>query len=101
MGLYPGRSNLFAVNGRCRRMRLRHWVAVALPLPVLTGLLVGVPARPAVAVPPPAATPQQAKPTEAADIASARVAARLSGARVEALSERSEDTTTWVNPDGR
>nr|WSX81776.1 DNRLRE domain-containing protein [Streptomyces sp. NBC_00899] len=33
-------------------------------------------------------------------MASARVAARLSGRRVEALSERSETSTTWVNADG-
>ncbi|MET8080683.1 RHS repeat-associated core domain-containing protein [Streptomyces sp. NPDC005303] len=38
--------------------------------------------------------------TQAADLASARVAARLSGKRVEALSERSETSTTWVNPNG-
>ncbi|WP_236246931.1 DNRLRE domain-containing protein [Streptomyces sp. CC210A] len=37
---------------------------------------------------------------EAADLASAQVAARLSGRRVEALSERTESTTTWANPDG-
>ncbi|GAB2726439.1 hypothetical protein GCM10027072_20600 [Streptomyces bullii] len=47
-------------------------------------------------------TPKQ-KPktvTAAADIASAKVAARLSGRRVEALSERTETSTTWVNKDG-
>ncbi|MFE0642349.1 DNRLRE domain-containing protein [Streptomyces sp. NPDC058877] len=38
--------------------------------------------------------------TQTADIASARVAARLSGKRVEALSERTETSTTWVNKDG-
>ncbi|MEU1226631.1 DNRLRE domain-containing protein [Streptomyces sp. NPDC005828] len=38
--------------------------------------------------------------TTAADIASARVTARLSGQRVEALSERTETSTTWVNKDG-
>lgn len=38
--------------------------------------------------------------TTAADIPSARVAARLSGQRVEALSERTETSTTWVNKDG-
>ncbi|WP_123469570.1 DNRLRE domain-containing protein [Streptomyces sp. CEV 2-1] len=38
--------------------------------------------------------------TSAADIASARVAARLSGKHVEALSERTESSTTWVNEDG-
>ncbi|MER7554921.1 DNRLRE domain-containing protein [Streptomyces anulatus] len=39
-------------------------------------------------------------PTEAADILSAKVAAKLSGKRVEALSERTETSTTWVNKDG-
>ncbi|MFE5484147.1 DNRLRE domain-containing protein [Streptomyces sp. NPDC056527] len=38
--------------------------------------------------------------TEADDLPSALVAARLSGKRVEALSERTESTTTWANPDG-
>ncbi|GGX82505.1 RHS repeat protein [Streptomyces fructofermentans] len=38
--------------------------------------------------------------TRAADIPSARVAARLSGKRVEALSERTETSTTWVNRNG-
>ncbi|MEU6404909.1 DNRLRE domain-containing protein [Streptomyces sp. NPDC046985] len=41
-----------------------------------------------------------AAPTQAADIPSARVAARLSGKRVEALSERTETSITWVNKDG-
>jgi hypothetical protein len=41
-----------------------------------------------------------AAPAQAADIASARVAARLSGKRVEALSERTETSTTWANKDG-
>ncbi|MFJ9660503.1 RHS repeat-associated core domain-containing protein [Streptomyces griseoflavus] len=39
-------------------------------------------------------------PAAAADIASAKVAARLYGKRVEALSERTETSTTWVNKDG-
>ncbi|PZH11382.1 sugar-binding protein [Streptomyces sp. NTH33] len=39
-------------------------------------------------------------PDTAADIPSARVAARLYGERVEALSERTETSTTWVNKDG-
>ncbi|MFD7257929.1 DNRLRE domain-containing protein [Streptomyces sp. NPDC059874] len=38
--------------------------------------------------------------TQAADVASAAVAARLSGKPVEALSERTETATTWVNKDG-
>ncbi|MFJ6569833.1 DNRLRE domain-containing protein [Streptomyces sp. NPDC091292] len=48
-------------------------------------------------------TPAEPKPPsarEAADIPSARVAARLNGHRVEALGERTETSTTWVNKDG-
>ncbi|GGZ20159.1 hypothetical protein GCM10010365_45550 [Streptomyces poonensis] len=44
--------------------------------------------------------PKGAAATQAADIPSARVAARLSGKRVEALSERTETSTTWANKDG-
>ncbi|WP_345038356.1 RHS repeat-associated core domain-containing protein [Streptomyces sannanensis] len=44
--------------------------------------------------------PEKEAVTRAADIPSARVAARLSGKRVEALSERTETSTTWVNKDG-
>ncbi|MEU3652236.1 DNRLRE domain-containing protein [Streptomyces sp. NPDC032161] len=40
------------------------------------------------------------KVTEAADVNAARVAARLSGYRVEALSERTETSTTYAEPDG-
>ncbi|MEV5578762.1 DNRLRE domain-containing protein [Streptomyces parvus] len=39
-------------------------------------------------------------PREAADVLSAKVAAKLYGKRVEALSERTETSTTWVNKDG-
>ncbi|WP_329202266.1 RHS repeat-associated core domain-containing protein [Streptomyces sp. NBC_01435] len=46
------------------------------------------------------ATPEKPTVTQAADIPSARVAARLSGKRVEALSERKETSTTWANKDG-
>ncbi|MFJ7130426.1 DNRLRE domain-containing protein [Streptomyces sp. NPDC098101] len=59
----------------------------------------------AVATPTTPAAQEQRKPavqpaTTAADIPSARVAARLSGKRVEALSERTETSTTWVDKDG-
>ncbi|MFJ3786834.1 DNRLRE domain-containing protein [Streptomyces sp. NPDC090093] len=47
-----------------------------------------------------AAKTEQPAVTQAVDIASARVAARLSGRRVEALSERTGSSTTWVNKDG-
>ncbi|WP_371872658.1 RHS repeat-associated core domain-containing protein [Streptomyces pacificus] len=46
------------------------------------------------------AAPKKPAATQAADIPSARVAARLSGKRVEALSERTETSTTWANKDG-
>lgn len=42
----------------------------------------------------------QQKVTEASNVQSARLAAVLGGARVEAVSERTADSTTWVNPDG-
>lgn len=58
-------------------------------------------AGPASAAPPQApSAPKKAAATQAADIPSARVAARLSGKRVEALSERTETSTTWVNKNG-
>ncbi|MEU9357290.1 hypothetical protein AB0D35_04100 [Streptomyces sp. NPDC048301] len=44
--------------------------------------------------------PKKTAATQAADIPSARVAARLSGKRVEALSERTETSTTWANKNG-
>ncbi|MFE3966662.1 DNRLRE domain-containing protein, partial [Streptomyces cyaneofuscatus] len=56
---------------------------------------------PAMAAPPQATSaPEKTAATQAADIPSARVAARLSGKQVEALSERTETSTTWVNKDG-
>ncbi|MDN3263473.1 DNRLRE domain-containing protein [Streptomyces sp. CSDS2] len=50
----------------------------------------------------PAKSAKQSKhwATQAPDLPSARVAARLSGKRIEALSERTETSTTWVNPNG-
>ncbi|MEV0787027.1 DNRLRE domain-containing protein [Streptomyces sp. NPDC050423] len=47
-----------------------------------------------------ASAPERPAATQAVDIASARVTARLSGKRVEALSERTETSTTWANKDG-
>ncbi|MFJ3786319.1 DNRLRE domain-containing protein [Streptomyces sp. NPDC090093] len=48
----------------------------------------------------PSAAGDKSYPSEAADLVSARLTARLSGKRVEALSERTESSTTWANPDG-
>ncbi|WP_091561803.1 DNRLRE domain-containing protein [Micromonospora pattaloongensis] len=83
-------------------MRLRRLLASALPLPLAITLTQGIPTQPAIAAPAAPAAPaaSQPRPKEAADIRSARVAAKLSGLRVEALSERTEDSTTWANPDG-
>ncbi|MGW2052247.1 DNRLRE domain-containing protein, partial [Streptomyces sp. NPDC001858] len=61
---------------------------------LLEGVAVGAPGEG------PAHSPKAEAVSAAADIASAKVAARLSGARVEALSERSETSRTWVNKDG-
>ncbi|MEU6547010.1 DNRLRE domain-containing protein [Streptomyces sp. NPDC046859] len=46
------------------------------------------------------AEPKKPGVSQADDIPSARVAARLYGQRVEALSERTETSTTWANKDG-
>ncbi|WP_432158710.1 MULTISPECIES: DNRLRE domain-containing protein [unclassified Streptomyces] len=63
---------------------------------LLEGVATAVPTGPRDAAP----QPKAKTVAEAADIPSAKVAARLSGKRVEALSERTETSTTWVNPDG-
>jgi len=74
-----------------------RYVAGSLVLALSITLLDGAPATAAPAKP---AAPQKGSVTQAADIPSARVAARLSGKRVEALSERTETSTTWANKDG-
>ncbi|MEW2253618.1 sugar-binding protein, partial [Streptomyces sp. NPDC006975] len=74
-------------------------MATALSLALTLTTLDGAYAAAASAAP--RSSPAQHKAaTQAADIPSARVAARLSGRRVEALSERTETATTWVNPNG-
>ncbi|NMM22186.1 MAG: DNRLRE domain-containing protein, partial [Phycicoccus sp.] len=47
-----------------------------------------------------AAAPKAAKVVSRPDLVSARVTARAQGSRVEAESERTGTSTTWVNPDG-
>ncbi|MFJ2780824.1 DNRLRE domain-containing protein [Kitasatospora sp. NPDC087315] len=57
----------------------------------------------AVAVTPQAPTPRQAQalgPAEAPDLATAHLKARLENRRIEVTDERTESTTTWINPDG-
>ncbi|MFJ1592551.1 hypothetical protein ACIOD0_20235 [Kitasatospora albolonga] len=72
-------------------------LSLALAAGLIQGVAVAAPVPEAVGEKP-AAPPRTA--TEAADLPSAQVAARLSGKRVEALSERTESSTTWANPDG-
>nr|WP_245877225.1 DNRLRE domain-containing protein [Streptomyces glaucescens] len=74
-----------------------RYIASSLVLALSIALLDGAPAT---AAPDKPAAPKKAAVTQAADIPSARVAARLSGKRVEALSERTETSTTWANKDG-
>ncbi|MGW0955774.1 polymorphic toxin-type HINT domain-containing protein [Streptomyces sp. NPDC002545] len=76
-----------------------RWIAGGLSLALAVTLLDGAYAA-AGAAPQNPKKPKSAAATQAADIPSARVAARLSGKRVEALSERTETSTTWVNKDG-
>ncbi|CAM5552106.1 hypothetical protein SGLAM104S_03149 [Streptomyces glaucescens] len=80
------------------RSRSLRWIAGGLAVIMSVSLMEGV----AAAVPPeaPAQEPKAGSMTAAADIPSAKVAAKLSGHRVEALSERTETSTTWVNQDG-
>lgn len=90
---------------RGRRLRRARWgrvLAAGVCAALLAGVLEapGAWAAPAARKPAAQAPSEKAAVSEAADVASARVAARLSGRRVEALSERSETSTTWVNPDG-
>ncbi|MGW5852462.1 DNRLRE domain-containing protein [Streptomyces sp. NPDC055254] len=78
-------------------------VALATALALEAALVVSSTGQ-AVAVPSAPSTPQKQKDKpyakEAKDLPSAHVAARLSGQRVEALSERTEDSSTYANPEG-
>ncbi|GAB3174505.1 DNRLRE domain-containing protein [Streptomyces incanus] len=76
-----------------------RWIAGSLSLALAVTLLDGAYSA-ALAAPQNSKKPKSAAVTQAADLPSARVAARLLGKRVEALSERTETSTTWVNKDG-
>ncbi|MBO1416961.1 DNRLRE domain-containing protein [Streptomyces sp. FH025] len=74
-------------------------LAVALTLSLTGGAPVAFAAKPH-PKPSPGKPPTAAAVDPTGSIAAARVAARSTGRRVEAVSERSEVSTTWVNPDG-
>ncbi|HET7397586.1 MAG TPA: DNRLRE domain-containing protein, partial [Intrasporangium sp.] len=82
----------------------RRWVRLVTSSVALAALVVvdasGGDVAAAAPVAAPAAAPARAQTGEAVDLVSARVAARAQGHRVEALGERTDTTTTWVNPDG-
>lgn len=83
--------------------RLRA-AALGLCVALVTALLVTLAESPAAAGPlslqPPTLPVSGQEVAEAADIPSARATARVTGRRIEAVSERTETTTTYVNPDG-
>jgi hypothetical protein len=81
----------------CSAGRFHRWLSAFLIAVLVLSLEVGA-VSPAAAEKPRAPAPAQVD--EATDIPSARATARLRGKRVEALSERTESTSTWVNPDG-
>ncbi|UYQ62705.1 hypothetical protein [Streptomyces peucetius] len=82
------------------KSRSLRWIASGLALLMSVTVMEGAAAASPRDLPVKADKPVRPTVTAAADIASAKVAARLSGKRVEALSERTETSTTWVNKDG-
>ncbi|MEU8515346.1 amidase domain-containing protein [Kitasatospora sp. NPDC048722] len=74
-------------------------LAIALALSLTAAAPVAFAAKPK-PKPSPGKPPVVAATDPTGSIAAARVAARTTGQRVEAVSERSEVSTTWVNPDG-
>ncbi|MFJ9953524.1 DNRLRE domain-containing protein [Kitasatospora sp. NPDC091207] len=74
-------------------------LALALVLALAAGSPVAFAAKPH-AKPSPGKPPVVAPTDPTGSVPTARVAARTTGKRVEAVSERSETSTTWANPDG-
>ncbi|MFJ2781667.1 DNRLRE domain-containing protein [Kitasatospora sp. NPDC087315] len=81
------------------RRTLSGPLALALALSLAGGAQVAFAAKPQ-PKPSPGKPPTVAATDPTGSIAAARAAARTTGKRVEAASERSEISTTWVNPDG-
>jgi hypothetical protein len=78
------------------RRRAVGWVAAA-ALAVTVGAVV---ADPSEAAPARSVASSPKAPLTAPDVRSAQLTAKVRKQRVEVLSERAEDSTTWVNPDG-
>ncbi|MET9411782.1 DNRLRE domain-containing protein [Streptomyces sp. NPDC002935] len=85
------------VTSRALRRLARTTALLALSLTLLSGAVLTTP-RPAVAATPAVNGP--AGKLSAPDVPSALAEAKRSGKRVEALSERTETSTTWVDQDG-
>ncbi|MBP0454464.1 DNRLRE domain-containing protein [Kitasatospora sp. RG8] len=81
------------------RRALSGPLALTLALTLAGGSQVAFAAKPQ-PKPSPGKPPTVAATDPTGSIAAAKVAARTTGKRVEAVSERSEVSTTWVNPDG-
>lgn len=88
-----GRARVWGAESRSLRWTAGS-IALLLSVTVLEGAASAQPSRAA------AKAEAKASVTSAADLPSARVTARLAGHRVEALSERTETSTTWANKDG-
>ncbi len=89
-----------SVSPFLHRRRTSGAVGTTLALAGLTVSLAVVPAQALPVRSAPASQVAVAGPAEAADIPSARLTARFRHSRVEALSERTETSQTFVNPDG-
>ncbi|MFJ5776272.1 DNRLRE domain-containing protein [Streptomyces sp. NPDC093094] len=89
----PGERDTSRAPGRLPRTT----ALLALSLTLLSGAVLATPPSAVAAAP---AVNGPAAKLSAPDVPSARAAAKRSGKRVEALSERTETSTTWVNQDG-
>lgn len=103
MGAPPGVPEAVRPQSRSQRFRAAA-IAVSLTL-VTQSALVAAGAGPASAeaardVGASVVSDERSGPAQAEDEASARLMARLQDRKIEILSERTEDSTTWANPDG-
>lgn len=83
----------------------KPWLTRGTAALVAVAVLAGLTPSPAVAQiatsqTEPTSTNQGNEPLSRPDAVSAQITARMTGKRVEILSERTETVTTWANPDG-